>query len=209
MNLQKLKAAEQNFFQRFPGGFDNPELIGIRKKHNLSRMFMLAQDSFAKRNFEHPEFIMESIVQVISRSSLISVFEKTRFRDLALSMPSRQEQKLVNGLSELLHGSEQLGFESMLEILHGGRLAKWSLMTICPAYYHPQKSIFIKPTTTKAIIRYFELNHLHYHPTPTWTFYEAYRDTIDKMKSKVDTSLSPYYIAFTGFLMRSIPERFL
>lgn len=207
MNLGKLKQAEQHFFDRYPGGFDSPELIQIRKKHNLSKMFELAHDSFAKRNFVLADRVVENMVKVITRSSLISVFEKTKFRNFTSYLNPLEKKKLANGLEDLLHGNEQHGFENVLEILQSGKLGKWALMTICPAYYRPQTAVFIKPTTTKNIIQYFELNHLHYQPTPTWKFYEEYRATLDEMKSMVDPSLSPYYIAFTGFLMRSIKER--
>ena len=87
--------------------------------------------------------------------------------------------------------------------MKSAKLAKWSLMTICPTYYRPQYEVFVKPTTAIGIIETFELKHLHYKPTPTWAFYNEYRAVINEMKSKVDASLSPYNVAFTGFLMRS------
>ena len=208
MNLKKLKQAEEEFFNRYLGGFANPEMIAIRKKHKLDKMIQLAQDSFAKRNFRLPDLIVENMIKVITRSSLVSVFEKPRFRDFARSLPSEEKQILAHGLEELLHGNEQLGFETMLEILKSGRLAKWSLMTIGQAYYRPQVEVFVKPTTVKGIIEYLELRNLHYKPAPTWAFYNEYRAAINEMKTKVDASLSPYNVAFSGFLMRSIQERY-
>lgn len=207
MNLKKLKQAEEAFFDQYPGGFDNPELISIRKKHKLDQMIELTQESFAKRNFKLPDLIIENLIKVITRSSLISVFEKPKFRDFARSLPSKDRKTLAGGLEELLYSNEQLGFETMLEVLKSGRLAKWSLMTICQAYYRPQVEVFVKPTTTKDVIEYFELKDLQYKPTPTWIFYNEYRAVINEMKSKVDASLSPYSVAFTGFLMRSMPGR--
>jgi hypothetical protein len=209
MNLKKLKLAEEEFFDRYPGGFDNPEIIEIRKKHKLEKMMELAQDCFAKRNFKLPDLIVENIVKVVTRSSLISVFEKPKFRDFVHSLPAQEKQRLSKGLEETLHGKEQFGFETMLEVLKNGKLAKWSLMTICQAYHRPQIEVFIKPTTAKDVIEYFELSHLHYHPRPTWAFYHDYRTVINDMKSKVDLSLSPYSIAFTGFLMRSMRREHL
>jgi hypothetical protein len=204
MNLKKLKQAEEAFFNRYPGGFANPEMIAIRKKHKLDKMIEMTQESFVRRNFKLPELIVENMIKIVSRSSLISVFEKPRFRDFARSLPFEDKQTLTQGLKELLHGKEQLGFETMLEILKSGKLAKWSLMTICQAYYRPQVEVFVKPTTVKGIIEIFELKNLHYHSTPTWAFYEEYRAVINEMKTKVDASLSPYNVAFSGFLMRSI-----
>jgi hypothetical protein len=141
---------------------------------------------------------------VITRSSLVSVFEKPKFRDFARELPPEDRQDLSQGLNELLYGNEQTGFESMLAILRSGKLAKWSLMTISQAYYRPQVEVFVKPTTAKGIIETFELRNLQYKPAPTWDFYREYRATINEMKTLVDPSLSQYNIAFTGFLMRGI-----
>jgi hypothetical protein len=207
VNLIRLKKAQADFFDRFPGGFDNPELIRIRKHHRLERMFATAQDIFAESNFKFPELIVENTIKIVIQSSLISRFEKPKFRDFAYALLPKEKDRFAKSLEELLHGNEQTGFETLGEMLQTWKLAKWSLMTICQAYYYPQTEVFVKPTTTKNIIRYFELNDLHYYPTPTWDFYEQYRATINEMKTIVDLSLSPNSIAFTGFLMRTMPER--
>jgi len=204
MNLKKLKHAEEAFFNRYPGGFDNPEMIAIRKKHKLDKMIELTQDSFVRRNFNLPELAVEKMIKVVTRSSLVSVFEKPKFRDFVRLLPSEDKQRLTKGLEELLHGNEQSGFEAVLEVLKSGKLAKWSLMTICQAYYRPKFDVFVKPTTVKGIIETFELKNLQYKSAPTWAFYNEYRATINEMKTKVDASLSPYNVAFSGFLMRGI-----
>ena len=209
MNIGKLKQVEADFFFRYPGGFDNPEMIAIRKVHKLDKMIELSQESFAKANFKLPDLIVENMVKIITRSSLISVFEKPKFRDFAHSLSPEERRILASGLGEFLHGNQPTGFETMLDVLRKGKLAKWPLMTVCPAYYRPQVEVFIKPTTVKGIIGTFELEKLHYHPAPTWTFYEQYRSVINEMKSWVDESLARYNIAFSGFLMRSMQGNYL
>jgi hypothetical protein len=209
MNIKKLHQAEDAFLDRYPGGFANPEMIAIRKKHHLEKMFELTQDCFPKRNFKLPDLIVENLVKVVTRSSLISVFEKPKFRDFMRSLPPADRLTLTKGLEQLLHGDQQLGFETMLAVLKSGKLAKWSLMTVCPAYYHPEVEVFIKPTTAKDIIHTFELESLQYKPAPTWAFYQEYRAVINEMKSMVDPSLAAYNIAFTGFLMRSMSIQLL
>src|SRR5215470_17848282 len=129
MNLRKLKQAEAAFLQQYPGAFDNPEIVAMReKKHKSEKMIALAQESFSKANFKLPELIAHNMIKVVSRSSIISVFEKPRFRDFVNTLPSDDKKSLSNGLKELLHGQEQTGFEIILEILISGKLAKWSLM---------------------------------------------------------------------------------
>jgi hypothetical protein len=204
MNFEKLKQAEEAFLYRYPGGFDNPEITAIRhKKHNVDKMIVFAQESFAKRNFKFPDQIVQNMIKVISRSSVISMFEKPRFRDLAESLSPTPRKRLSDALEELLHGNEQIGFEAILEMLKRGKLARWSLMTVCQTYFHPHRDVLVKPATVKGIIEYFELKNLQYKPTPTWAFYQDYRSSIHEMKSNVDSSLSPSNAAFSWFLLLS------
>ena len=207
MNLKKLKQAEEAFFNRYPGGFENPEMIEVGKKHKMDKMIAFAQEGFVRRNFKLPDLIVDNMIKVVSRSSMVSLFEKPKFRDYANSLPPKSKQLLASGLEEILHGKEQQGFETMLDVLKSGKLAKWSLMTICQTYFRPEFEVFVKPTTAKRVIEYFELKNLQYKPTPTWAFYDEYRAVINEMKSKVDASLSPYNAAFSGFLMISMESR--
>ncbi|MCI0609394.1 MAG: hypothetical protein L0Z71_10075 [Anaerolineae bacterium] len=207
MNLKKLKQAEEAFFNRYPGGFENPEMMEIGKKHKMDKMIAFAQEGFVRRNFKLPELIVDNMIKVVSRSSMVSLFEKPKFRDYANSLPPKSKKLLASGLEGILHGKEQQGFETMLDVLKSGKLAKWSLMTICQTYFRPEFDVYIKPTTAKGVIEYFELKNLQYKPTPSWPFYDEYHSVINEMKSKVDASLSPSNAAFSGFLMISMQGR--
>ncbi|MCC7430828.1 hypothetical protein IT568_08305 [bacterium] len=201
MNLKKLKQAEKDFFAKFPDGFNSPEMLELAKKHRLDKLAELTQKAFAKENFRNPELIAEKMVKIVTGSSMVSLFEKPKFRDFVYSLPLAQKEILANGVKELLHGNEKNGFETILQILSAGKLAKWSLVTVLQFYFRPQTDVFIKPTYAKKIIETFELEALKYNPKPTWEFYEAFRKTINEMKTKVDPSLSVYNAAFTGFLI--------
>ncbi len=204
MNLARLKRAEEAFLYRYPGGFDNPEIIAIRmRKHNVDKMIAFTQESLAERNFKLPELIVQNMMKVVSRSSVIARFEKPKFREFVDTLFPEEKKQLAAGLEELLHKNEQAGFETILDLLKSRKLAKWSLMTICQTYFHPRRDVLVKPTTVKGIIQYFELNDLQYKPTPSWAFYDAYRSTIREMKAKVDSSLSPTNAAFSWFLLLS------
>jgi hypothetical protein len=201
MNLEKLKQAQAVFLLRFPGGFDNLELKAIReRKHKPDQMIALVQESFSPDKFSHPLLIVQNMEKVILRSSIVSVFEKMSFRALASRLGSQETEFLASGLEQLLYGDEQAGFEMILDLLRSEKLAKWTLMTLFQTYFHPQRDVFIKPTTVKSVINHFELNHLDYRPTPSWDFYEGYRAAFLDMKSKVDPSLAPTNPAFSGFL---------
>jgi hypothetical protein len=204
MNLVKLKRAEEMFLDRYPGGFENPEIVAIRKKrHNVDKMVALAQESFSKRRFEESDQVIQNMLKVVSQSSIISVFEKPRFKDFVYSLSSKDRILLANGLQALLRGKQQKGSQTILDLLKSGKLAKWPLMTIYQTYFHSHRDVFVKPTTVKGIIEYFELKDLHYKPIPSWAFYDEYRSTILEMKSKVDGSLAPTNLAFSWFLLLS------
>lgn len=204
MNLKKLKRAEEYFLARYPGGFSHPEMAAIGKKHKMDKMISLCQEVFAKKNFRDPPEIIESMIKIISRSSMVSIFEKPKFRDFARGLEPKQKNGLAGGLKEQLYGDAEKGFDKVLGIMLSGKMAKWSLISICPVYFRPQEEVFVKPTTAKKAIAHFELENLHYRPQPSWAFYQEFRAVINEMKTKVDPSLSPNSAAFTGFLMMSM-----
>jgi hypothetical protein len=203
MNKKKLKIAEVEFMQRYPGGFSHPDMQAIGKKHRVDKMVALAQEEFAKGKFKNPETMAEAMVKMVSRSSLISLFEKPRFRDSVRIMSHSEKDLLTSGLEEFLHGKRESGFELMTEALAQWKLAKWSLLTVIPNYYRPTDEVFVKPTTAKGVIDFFELKGLTYLPRPSWDFYHQFREEVLHMKTLVDASLAPNNAAFLGFLMMS------
>ncbi|MCB0115003.1 MAG: hypothetical protein R2873_07020 [Caldilineaceae bacterium] len=206
MNLERLKQAEADFLAQYPGGFDHPEMAALGRKHKMDKMVELAQEGFARDKFRSPALIVENMVKVVSRASMVSVFEKPKFRDYARALTLDEMDVLSTGLKEILYGPEDQGFEKMLAVLKEGSIAKWPLMTICQTYFRPDVEVFVKPTTVKGVIERFELKHLQYKPTPSWAFYAGYRDAINEMKRHVDPSLSPSNAAFSGFLMMAMEQ---
>lgn len=206
MNRQKLKRAEARFMERYPGGFSHPEMQAIGKKHRVGKMVDMAHSEFAREKFRDPEAVAEAMVKMVSRSSLISLFEKPRFRDTVRIMAHSEKDLLTSGLDEFLHGNQQNGFDAMTATLAPWKLAKWSLLTVIPNYYRPEDEVFVKPTTAKGVIDYFELKGLTYSPQPSWDFYQRFREAILTMKPSVDVSLAPSNTAFLGFLMMSFKE---
>ena len=211
MNIKRLKQSEAEFLLRYPGGFDDEELKQVTKKHRVGKLAEQAQDLLGKAAFAKQATALDAIVKMVTRSSMVSLFEKPKFRDYVNGLSRADRSELARGFELLLHpprkNQQQKGFEQVLDVLAEGKLAKWSLMTICPFYLRPQDEVFVKPTTTKNAIAFFELEGLEYKPRPSWDFYARYRDTITEMKSHVDPSLSPNNAAFTGFLMVSMGSR--
>lgn len=204
MNLNKLKQAEGRFLARYPGGFADPDMVSIKKKHDVDKLVDFAQTSLARSHFNQPEKLCDTLVKIVSRSSMVSRFEKPGFRDFIGSLNTHEKQGLADAIEKRLYGrSKRQGFEEILGMLSHHRLAKWSVISVVPFYFAPQREVFVKPTTAKGILAYLEVDDLHYRPTPSWEFYSGYRQLLVDIKKQVAPSLAPNYAALSGFLMMS------
>ena len=110
-------------------------MVIIGKKHKMDKMITFTQEGFSKKNFKTHDTIIENMIKIISRSSMVSMFEKQKFRDFVNALALDDQKIIVSGLKGLLYGKEQQGFEMILDVLKFGKLAKWSLITICPTYF--------------------------------------------------------------------------
>ncbi|HZF69780.1 MAG TPA: hypothetical protein VEZ39_02910, partial [Sulfuricurvum sp.] len=108
------------------------------------------------------------------------------------------------GLYKLLHADQEKGFGILVDVLSIYKLAKWSIVTLIPYYYARDKAFFIKPTTTKDIIKFFDLEGLVYKPRPTYEFYTKYTKMLEEMKSHVSPLIGEDNAGFTGFLMMTM-----
>lgn len=204
MNIAKLIEAESEFFFIYPDGFESPEMKEIGKKHKMDKMIDLVHETLNPKSLEDVDVAIESIIKVASRSSMVSVFEKTEFRDGLRQLPTEAKEELVDALKELLHGDEEKGFNSLVYLLSIYKLAKWPLITVFRCYYYPDTDLLFKPTTVKNVIKKYELEELVYRPAPSYEFFVGYRDTINSMKQLVSPLLSPNNAAFSGFLMMTM-----
>ena len=203
MNINKLKIAEAHFLQSYPDGFADAGLEEIGKRHRMDKMEVFAREILAKKAFDKPNAFLENMVKLVSRSSMVSLFEKPKFRDMVNDLNSDDRERLVASYKKLFHGNQKKGLTEVVEFLAERKLAKWSLVTIGLVYYRPQKEVFVKPTTAKNINQKLELG-LEYKPRPSWEFYEGYRSAILQMRSLVSPSLAPNNAALTGFLMMTL-----
>lgn len=205
MKTNVLRAAEKKFLDLYPGGFNNAELVAYGKKFKMDQHQAFARESFAKARFEHPSEVLASMATLVSRSAMVSLFEKPKFKSAMVGLRGAQAEAWSNAVFELLHGKHKAGFESLVELLAQQRLAKWTLVSIFGAYYRPDKEIFVKPSTAKLIVRELGLP-LQYEARPTWSFYRDFRRSIHTMRKITDPSLAPSNAAYCGFLMMALPN---
>lgn len=204
MNIEKLKDLETEFLDYYPKGFEDEELLPIMKKFNPVKLEEFAKEALKKENFSNPSLVCDNFMKVISKSVMVSLFDKAKLRDMIKSLNNYEKDMLSIEIYELLYGDKKDGFEGLVEFLDQYKLAKWTLISIVPYAIYRKKEYFIKPTTTKDILRYLEINDLKYNPKPSFEFYESYTKKLDEMRTKVDKSLYLDNAIFTGFLRRSI-----
>lgn len=205
MYKEKLEDLKAYFYELYPQGFDDEGLVQVKKRHNTPKMGEQVHEMFDKNNFKDQDLICQNYVKVVSRSSMVSLFEKPKVRDMVKGFNTIQKDIFSIALYELLFGDKEDGFESLVEFLADFRLAKWSLISLVPYYYYRDKEFFIKPTTTKNIIKYFDIKEVIYKPRPSYAFYTEYKKILEKMKKTANLRVQDN-AAFTGFLMISMEE---
>ncbi len=204
MNKQKLAQAQQAFLALYPQGFESESLKELGKKHRMGKLVSFAHDSFSLDALGDVEKTTAAMTKLVSGSSMVSVFEKPKFRDAVNSMSYDEKVFMVDGLRNLLFDDEAKGFHQMLDVLTRYGLAKWTLITVFRCYYYPETDLLYKPTTVKNVIKHFELEGLEYKPRPSYDFFVKYRSEINAMKKFVSGSVGESMAGFSGFLMMSM-----
>lgn len=204
MNIEKLKDYESEFLEQYPHGFDDTDFFPTMKTFNPLKLENFAKETLKKENFQNPNLVVEGFFKVVQKSVFVSLFDKLKLKDMISSLNSYEKDMLSIEIYELLYGNKKEGFEGLVEFLYEYKLAKWTIISVVPYCINRQEDYFIKPTTTKNIIKTFELKDLFYKPKPSFEFYDKYKKALDKMKSSIDKSLSPDNVGFTAFLKVAI-----
>ncbi len=176
----------------------------IKKRHNVDKLSEFTKQQLTRTRLNQPVGACEDFLKIISRSSMVSRFEKPGFREFIESLNSKDKARFASAFEDRLYGrNKRRGFEKICEMLAYYKLAKWSVVSAIPFYFAPTREVFVKPTTAKGIIRYLEVEDLEYRPKPTWEFYQGYRRLITDAKRHLAKSITPNNAAVTGFLMMS------
>ncbi len=204
MNLEKLKDLESEFLYRYPKGFQDEHFFPTMKKFKPEKLEEFAKEALKKENFSNPNLVVEGFFKTIQKSVMVSLFDKLKLKDALATLNSYEKDMLSIEIYELLYGNKKNGFEGLVEFLDEYRLAKWTIISIVPYSINRQKEYFIKPTTTKNIIKYFGFDDVVYKPKPSFEFYEKYTKHLDEMKKQLDPSLTFDNAAFSGFFKIAI-----
>ena len=207
MNLQKLREAEAVFLSRFPRGFNDPDpwMEKIRKRHNIEKLHDFTRHNLSEITFSQPHKFTDVLVSIITRSSMVSRFEKPPFRRFVDALDSKDRRRLAEAFRKRLVGRKKReGFDEIVSVFARYKLARWSLVSAVPFYFKPTREAFVKPSTAKKIIAFLEIEDMHYHARPDWAFYSGYRKLILDIRKLVNDDLKSNNAAVTGFLMSSM-----
>ena len=204
MNLKKLKDLESEFLSSYPNGFKDEDFFPKIKKFNPEKLEEFAKNALGKEKFSNPNLFVEGFFKTVQKAVMVSLFDKLKLKDAISSLNSYEKDMLSIEIYELLYGNKKDGFEGLVEFLAQYNLAKWTIISVVPYCINRHSEYFIKPTNTKMIIKYFELQNLEYKPKPSFKFYEQYAKALDKMKANLDDSLTFDNVAFTTFLKIAI-----
>jgi len=204
MNIEKLKEYEAEFLEQYPDGFDDRNFFPTMKSFNPLKLEEFAKEVLKEENFQNPNLVVDGFFKVVQKSVFVSLFDKLKLKDMIATLNSYEKDMLSIEIYELLYGDKKEGFEGLVEFLSEYKLAKWTIISVVPYCINRDQYYFIKPTTTKNIIKVFDLEDCVYKPKPSFEFYEKYTKSLDKMKSSIDKSLSPDNVGFTAFLKVAI-----
>jgi len=204
MNIEKLKELEDSFFEYYPNGFLDEKLVKVGKIFNTPRFTKMAIDSFEIKNFSDIESICQDFFNILLKSPLISFYEGSTLRNALKSFTNYEKDMLSIYLQDILYSGYKNSFDDFLELLASKNIAKWQIVTLIPYYFAPNNNYFLKPTTTKNIIKYFELENLKYNPKPSLEFYLNYTKQLENMKKHLRKELRDDNARFTGFLRMAL-----
>lgn len=203
MNQTKFKEEENRFLMHYPGGFDNPSMQETAKKHNITKWTTFVKENMAEDQFSSDE-VVDRLTKLISGSSLVSVFEKTAYRNMMGIMGQVERDEMRNAVKEMLYGNQEKGFGNYCEVLSRYKNDKWPTVTALLYYFNPDYEVLIKPSTVKAALTYFEVEDLKYTSRPNHDFYRSFRDWVNRLKEGAAPELHVDNGAFCGFLMFAV-----
>jgi hypothetical protein len=204
MNIEKLKQLEAEFIRRYPLGFDDPELMAVAKKHKVEEMKNYVHAHFSKDSFNDSSAISRAFTRLIEKSSLVSTFEKVKYKNAVKLFNHDDIETLSNALWDILYGDQREGFNQLVLLLATFDLAKWPILTVLGLYYNGDYEVLVKPTTVKSVLNYLEVMDIKYTSKPNYDFYLQYRTLINDLKEKTDKSIATDNGAYCGFLMITI-----
>jgi len=181
------------FLLRFPGGLDDEEFNELGKKHRSSDKILdtikndVDLNSFILEDDYHINKNIETITKLVTKSSMISVFEKVTFKKYIAD--KKIQATFLKALYEMLTNlnentmSEFVGVLNLKNAELNKRVATWPLVTFFLVYFNDNNEIFIKPSTIKKLGKLLEYD-IKYESIPNYMTYTNIKKMIMDYKKQ-------------------------
>lgn len=190
-----MHPADFAFLKRFPNGLEDEEFVGIGRKHKADNLIKAVNEELSKKNLDNLinkkdyKTICEIALKLLRRASVLSVFEKVAFSNFIAHEEIQED--FAKALYNFMYDFNEQNFERFTLILARYRsekncnCAKWTVVSFFVAYLDPERFVFIKPTTTKAIANALEVD-IEYQSYPIYTVYEKVYNMIYEYREQSD-----------------------
>ncbi len=190
-----MHPAEFAFLKRFPNGLVDEEFIGLGNKHKADNLIKAVNNELSKENLKSLiqkkdyKTICESSLKLLRRANVLSVFEKVAFSNFL----SHEEifEEFSKALYNFMYDFNETNFNKFTLLLARFRMekncncAKWTVVTFFISYLDPEKFVFVKPTTTKAIAKALNVE-IEYQSYPTYEVYQNVYNMIYNFREQSD-----------------------
>lgn len=137
--------AKARFLKAFPGGFASSEYETSERSYKLAARAKLEATLPLAAALSEAGFGAAALT-VFQATNLLSVFEKTRLRDL-LRGPAGDSA--VRAIAHFAAEPGKATLRDLERILAPHECAKWTVVTYLPFLWRPDVHMFLKPDTTK------------------------------------------------------------
>lgn len=198
LSYRRIDELVDEFFKIAPDGFQDKKYRekSREKKLDLHKLLMenLGQEAFEQLldNESYSE-ICEHALKVVDKINLIAPSEK---KLLKAALENEDNQELfAKRLYNLIHDDQEIRirFNRFVSCLNTIGAPKWTIQTFFLFAAHPDKYIFLKPTTSRNAAAAFSFD-LNYRKELNWDTYAtllSFADYVRKELESVGDSLQP------------------
>ncbi len=177
------------FFSIYPDGFNDEAMLKAKKKHDDSKIIdffaNLTENDFKNKR---PETLCEQISKILSKSTMISTFEKITFRNYIANKDI--QLPFLMSLYNLIYYYNEESFNDFIDALsllkeeRNAFAAKWPIVTFF-TYYNIEHAFPVKPTTVKKVAKMLNFD-IEYNSRPNFTTYEKINTMYNNFKNNND-----------------------
>ncbi len=146
----------------------------------MDKLADFAHTHLTEAALSRPQRFVDTLLTIVSRSSMVSRFEKPPFREFLDGLDSKDKRRLTEAFGKRLFGRKKReGFAEIVDLLARYKLARWSLVSaICTSISHPRRRLSSNLRRPERSLPFSTSRSFNTTPRPSWAFYVGYRNLI-------------------------------